>query len=403
MTKRIGIIREGKTPPDKRVPFTPEQCKIIQETYPDIELFVQPSPIRCFPDEAYKAAGITLKEDLSDCDVLFGVKEVPISQLIPEKHYFFFSHTHKLQPYNQPLIKAVSEKKITLTDYECLTFPNKSRILGFGRFAGIVGTYNGMLTFGKREELYDLKPAHQCEDMDELLTELEKVSLPNIKILLTGSGRVSKGANEILEALSLKRVTVSEYLNEVFDEPVYCWIDADEYVERKDGQPFDFKHFFANGSEYKSNFERFYKVTDLFVAGHFWDNTSPVFFTKEQAQQDNFKISVIADISCDIACAIPSTVRPSTIADPVYDYNKSEGVEALAYSDKNNITVMAVDNLPCELPKDASEGFGDHLVKHILPVLLGEDIDKIIHNASITEAGQLTDKFAYMKDFVEGK
>ncbi|GAA4820863.1 NAD(P)-dependent oxidoreductase [Algivirga pacifica] len=400
---KIGIIREGKMPPDKRVPFTPEQCKTIKEQYPSIELVIQPSPIRCFPDQAYSNAGISLQEDLSDCDVLFGVKEVPLDDLIPEKHYFFFSHTHKFQPYNRPLIQAIIQKEIQLTDYECLTYPNGNRVLGFGRFAGLVGAYNGLLTYGKREGLYTLKPANLCDDLRELNKELHKVKLPPIKIVLTGSGRVAKGANEILEALSIKRVNADRFLSETFEEPVYTWIDADEYVEHKEGKPFDFKHFYAHGEEYQSNFKRFTKVTDLFIAGHFWDNRSPVFFTEEDVKSAEFKIKTIADISCDIACAIPSTVRPSTIANPVYDYNPQTGEEATAYSSKDHITVMAVDNLPCELPKDASEDFGQHLLDHILPLLLVEDPDQILHKATITKKGQLNEPFQYMQDFVEGK
>ncbi|MEH0154741.1 NAD(P)-dependent oxidoreductase [Limibacter armeniacum] len=399
-THRIGIIREGKNPPDKRVPFTPEQCKQIKDLYPAAELFVQPSPIRCFSDEEYEAKGIEMKEDLSDCDILFGVKEVPISQLMPEKQYFFFSHTHKLQPYNQPLIKAIIDKQISLTDYECLTYPQGNRVLGFGRYAGIVGAYNGILAYGKREKAYELKPANQCDDMQEMLHELEKVELSPIKILLTGSGRVAKGANEILEALSLRKVEVEEYLNKTFDEPVYCWIDAEDYVKHKDGKPFEYSHFYNHGEEYESNFQRFYRNTDLFIAGHFWDNTSPVFFTQEQAKAADFRIRLIADISCDIADPIPSTLRPSTIADPIYDYNRITGEEAPAFSDPDNITVMAVDNLPCELPKDASEGFGQSLLEEIIPLLLNSDPHGIICNATIASGGELTKKFDYMEDFV---
>ena len=401
-TIKIGVLREGKVPPDKRVPFTPVQCKEIMDQFSNVELVVQPSPIRCFEDEQYKALGVSMKEDLTDCDVLIGVKEVPVNDLIQDKTYLYFSHTHKLQPYNRKLIQTMIDKNIRMVDYECLTFPKGGRVLGFGRFAGLVGAYNGFIAYGNKYKTYSIKAAHECEDMNEMLGELSKVKLPNIKIVLTGSGRVAGGSLEILEALNLRKVQVNEFLKETFDEPVYCHIDVADYNKHKDGLAFDKKHFYKNGAEYLSDFERFTKVSDMFIAGHFWDNKSPVFFTKEQAQSPYFKIKVIADVSCDIACAIPSTLRPSTIAEPVYDYDPATGLEAAAYG-KDTITVMAVDNLPCELPKDASEDFGRHMIDHILPQFFNNDQHGILKNASLCMEGALTQKYQYMQDFVSEK
>jgi len=399
---KIGIIREGKNPPDRRVPFTPEQCKQIVDEFPQIDLVVQPSAIRCFSDDLYEAQGIKLQEDLSDRDILFGVKEVPLGMLIEDKTYFFFSHTHKLQPYNRKLINAIIDKNIKMIDYECLVFPTGSRVLGFGRFAGIVGAYNGMIAYGKKYGTHDIKKAEDCLDYVELIQELGKVKLASdAKIVLTGSGRVAKGSLEILNALNLKQVDVDAFLNDSFDEPVFCHIDVDQYNKRKDGSAFDKKHFYANGSEYDSNFGRFTEVADFFIAGHFWDNTSPVFFTKEDAQKENFNIKLIADISCDIACAIPSTLRPSTIADPVYDYDQSTGEETTAYG-KETLTVMAVDNLPCELPRDASTDFGTNLIKSIIPQFFNNDEGDILKNATLANEKALTEKYAYMQDFVNG-
>ncbi|WBX74336.1 NAD(P)-dependent oxidoreductase [Tenacibaculum pacificus] len=401
MNIKIGILREEKTPPDRRVPFTPEQVAEIIATYSTVKVVVQPSEIRCFKDEDYVAKGVVLQEDLSDCDIIFGVKEVPVQNLIPNKRYFFFSHTHKLQPYNKKLIQAILENKITHTDYECLVQPNGARIIGFGRYAGIVGAYNGLKTFGERTRNYQLKPATSCTDLQDMIAQLKLLQLNKVKIVLTGSGRVAKGANEILEAAKIRKVATDEYLTQTFNEAVYCWIDADEYTERKDGADFDFNHFFENGTAYKSTFKRFTEVSDLFIAGHYWDNSSPVFFTKEQAASEDFKIRVIADISCDIACAVPSTLRPSTIADPVYDYDRITGKEVEKYSNENNISVMAVDNLPCELPVDASQGFGKLLIEQIVPLLVYGDKDDILKKATFTTSeGKLASKYSYMETFV---
>lgn len=396
---KIAVLREGKNPPDKRVPFTPEQCKELIDTFPGVDLYVQPSPIRCFPDEAYSSLGIQMKEDISDCDVLIGVKEVPVKDLIPNKTYLYFSHTHKLQPYNRKLIQQMISDNIRMIDYECLTYPKGGRVLGFGRFAGIVGAYNTFLTYGKKYNTYDLKAANACFDMKEMLGELDKVVLDKKKIVLTGNGRVAKGALEILQALNLRSVTVEEYLNNEFDETVYCQIDVDKYNMLPDGTPFDKKHFYKNGEMYVSNFERFTKVSDIFIAGHFWDNKSPVFFTKEQAASQDFKIKVIGDVSCDIACAIPSTLRPSTIADPIYDYDPVTGQEATALG-KETISVMAVDNLPCELPKDASKDFGRHMLDHILPQFFNDDDGDILMNATLCMSGELSARYSYMEEFV---
>lgn len=400
---KIGILREEKHPPDRRVPFSPEHCVIINEHYPAVELVVQPSLIRCFKDSEYADLGIKLQEDLFDCDVLFGVKEVPPDLLIPGKTYFYFSHTHKLQPYNRKLIRAILQNKIVHIDYECLIYPNDLRIIGFGRYAGLVGAYNGLKTYGERSELFQLKKASDCKDLQEMIAELSKMSLGSLKIVLTGSGRVARGADEILQAAKIRKVEVQEYIEQSFEEPVYCWIKAKDYVSHKEGDSFELQHFIKNGGAYDSNFKRFTTVTDMMIAGHFWDKAAPVFFTEEQAAQDDFKISIIADISCDIAGPIPSTIRASTIADPVYDYNRQSGSEAEAYSDKDHISVMAVDNLPCELPIDASNGFGDLLLEHIIPLVIHGDRDRILEKATFTTAnGSLTERYQYMSDYVKG-
>ncbi len=399
---KIGILRETKTPPDRRVPFSPQQVKLLMEQHSGTEVAVQPSPIRCFRDEEYAGAGVTLQEDLQDCDVLMGVKEVKADTLLPDKTYFFFSHTAKKQPYNRHLLQTVLEKRIRLVDYEYLTTPDGARVVAFGHWAGIVGAYNGLRAWGERTGDYALKPAWQCHDRKEMMAELHKVKLPPIKILITGGGRVAYGALETLEPLHLTQVAPEEFLTTTYDEPVICRIDPDHYVRRKDDAMFDLKHFFEHPEMYRSVFFPYTQVTDLFIACHYWDPRSPVFMTPEDYRTPGFKIKVIADVSCDIGEPIPSTLRASTIEEPFYGYDPQTGRESDPF-DPKNVTVMAVDNLPGELPRDASEDFGNMLMKRVMPALLGEDRDGIIERATIAENGRLTEHFSYLQDYVEGK
>jgi len=401
---KLGIIREGKMPPDKRVPLTPEQCVQIQETYPNVEVYVQKSGVRKIEDEAYARLGLPVVDDISNCDILMGVKEVNIEDLIPNKTYLFFSHTFKKQPYNRDLLNAILSKKIRLIDYEVLTKPNGMRLIGFGRYAGIVGTYNGFLAFGKKHGLYDLKPAHQCEDRVELEEELKRIQLPsNTKITLTGYGRVGHGAREILATMGLKEVDSSEFLTRIFNEPVYTQLEVDEYFEREDGKPFDKSAFYESGAGHRSTFRQYLDVTDLYIACHYWDASSPYIFTRADLQNGSHQVSVVADISCDIDGPVASTLRPSTIDSPLYGYNPITEQED-NYSQSGVICVMAVDNLPCELPKDASEDFGNELLKNIIPHLLGEDKDNIIARASETNLnGELTEYFTYLEPYRKGE
>lgn len=399
---KIGVIKEGKVPIDRRVPLTPEQVRSIIKSHPDVLIKCQKSDIRCFQDEEYAQAGATLVDDVSDCDIILGVKEVPLEMLSNGKTHFFFSHTIKKQAYNRHLLQAIIQKKIRLIDWECLTNKSGKRLIAFGRYAGIVGAYNGILTYGKRYNLFHLRPAHTCFDLDDLRTEFSKVALPKIKIILTGGGRVSKGAMEVLDGMGIRKVSPAEFLNEHFNEAVYTQLNSRDYNKRKTGGIFDRDEFYSDPTKYESNFLPYARKADLLIAGAFWDPRAPVLFTKEDISASDFKIHVIADITCDIEGSIPSTKQPSTIEDPVYDYNPSNDRVEEAFTDEGNITVMAVDNLPCELPRNASEDFGKEFVAHILPNLLGEDKDAIIERATITKDGRLTDKFAYLQDYLDG-
>lgn len=401
---KIGILREGKTPPDKRVPLTPQQCVEVLEKFPHVSIYVQPSPIRSFKDSEYTTLGIQLKEDLSECDILLGVKEVRIEDFIAGKIYLFFSHTIKKQEYNRKLLQTVLSKNIQLVDYEVLTNKEGFRIIGFGRFAGLVGAYNGFRAFGLKNELFELKPAHECDDLKEMLEQLDAISLPPVKIAVTGDGRVAQGVLEVLNHMKIARVTPETYLAENDPgEALYVQLLPNNYVKRCDNEAFDLMHFFNNPTQYSNAFQPYTKATDMLIASAYWDPKSPVLFTTEEMRADDFQISVISDITCDIEGSIPSTKRASTIADPFYDYNPETGELEEAFSNPNYVSVQAVDNLPCELPKDASLDFGRNLIDKVFPSLFGDDADGVVARASITKDGELTGKFSYLQDFAEGK
>ena len=399
---KFALIKELKTPPDRRVVFSPQKLKEAMEQFPGAEFKVESSDIRIFKDEEYRQAGFEVSEDISDCDVMLGVKEVPLPYLIPNKKYFFFSHTIKKQPYNRDLLREILSNNIELYDHEVIVSETGGRLIGFGRYAGLVGAYNGFRGIGLKNDIFELPKAESLSDLNAMLAELDKIELPPLKILLTGSGKVAYGAREILNHLKIKQVGIEDYLNSEFDEPVYCLIDVLDYNKRIDGKLGSNADFYQHPENYESDFRKFTAVTDFFIAGHFYGEGAPVFFTAEDAKSPDFKIRYIADISCDIAGPIASTIRPSTIAEPFYGYDPHEERE-VDFREDGAIMVMAVDNLPCELPKDASEGFGEMFLQNVLPAFFNGDKDGVLERARMTRNGKLTEKFAYLEDYVNGE
>lgn len=398
---QFGIIKERKNPPDRRVVFTPEELIRLQIEFPEAKIKVESSDIRVFNDEAYKNLGIEVTDDISDCDVFFGVKEIPIEYLIPNKKYFFFSHTIKKQVHNRKLLQAILDKKIELYDHETIVDADNRRLIGFGRYAGIVGAYNGFRAFGIKYDLFTLPKAETLQSKEDLIVRLKRQTLPNIKIVLTGHGKVGMGAKEILDGMKVKQVNVDDFLTKIYTQPVYCQIDVLDYNKRLDKQELDNNDFYKNPKDYTSNFERFIKVADIFIAGHFHGNDSPDILTREMLNSPDCKIKVVADISCDVDGPIACTLKASTIAEPFFGYLPSENKE-VPYTHPGSIMVMSVDNLPCELPKDASEGFGEMFMKHVIPAFFNGDKDGILARAKITEKGKLTPRFAYLQEYVDG-
>ncbi len=399
---KFGIVKERKNPPDRRVVFTPEELVRLKAEHPEAAIKVESSDIRVFSDEEYSNLGLEVATDMTDCDVLFGVKEIPVDALIPNKKYFFFSHTIKFQPYNRKLLQAILEKNIELYDHETIVDSNNRRLIGFGRYAGIVGAYNGFRGFGIKYELFNLPKAETLKSKDDLIVRLKRQTLPNIKIVLTGHGKVGMGAKEILDGMKIKEVQVDDFLNKKYSEPVYTQIDVLDYNKRLDGQILDNNDFYKNPQEYTSNFERFSQVADIYMAGHFHGNNAPDILTREMLVSAKNKIQVVADISCDVDGPIACTIKASTIADPFFGYLPSENKE-VPFTHPGSIMVMSVDNLPCELPKDASEGFGEMFMEHVIPAFFNNDKDGILQRAKMTENGQLTERFKYLQDYVDGK
>lgn len=398
---KVGIVREGKIPADYRVPLSPQQCQTVITKFDGVEIIVQTSPIRCFPDEDYQKFGIEVREDLRDCDILLGVKEVPADALIPEKTYLFFSHTVNKPPYNPQLLQTMIDQKIRLIDYECLKNEQGNRVIGFGRYAGIVGTYNSLLGYGQRYHLYTLKPIRQCFDLEAVKVELKNVKLPAIKIAVTGWGRVARGVREILDGLHIQQVTPTEYLTQAYTHPVYTQLNPTDYHKNQQGFCFNQRDFFQNPEQFEGDFYKYAQVTDLLINGAYWQPRMPVLFSSEEMVKSDFNIRLIGDISCDIHGAIPATKRPSTLELPFYDYNRQSQKLEAPFNREENVTVMAIDNLPSGLPRDASEAFGNRLIEQVFPHLFRKDSRQMIAQATVTTHGKITQYFSYLQDYLE--
>lgn len=398
---KIGLIKEGKLPADTRVALPPQQCKLLKSKHPDVEIVVQPSKERCFLDEEYKRAGITLNDDLSDCDLLLGIKEVPVDMLIPGKRYMFFSHTKKKQEHNRKLLQAMLEKKITLIDYECLLHEDGQRIIGFGFFAGVVGAHNGMCAYGKRTGAFNLCRVYECHDYKALINTYFEMKLPPIKIAVTGSGRVSKGIIETITLMDVIEAEPEDYLEREFQYPVYVHLKGSSLYEHKQGAKYHRDDFHEHPQNYSCKFQPYAAQTDILMNGAYWDLGVPPLFTWQDMLRPDFRIQTIADVSDDKHGGVPCNLGDSTIEDFVYGVDPISR-QMIAPYQKSGVDVMAVANLPNELPRDASTYFGDQLINYVIGDLLkgGSEVTK---RATMIENGKLSERYMYLKDFAEGK
>lgn len=398
---KIGILREAKFPPDARVPLIPEQIKQLQEKYPDVKIVVQPSNGRCFADYEFEDLGIPLQENLSDCDVILGVKEVPYDLLISNKAYLFFSHTIKKQQQNRKLLQTLVKKNIQMIDYECLKDENDNRVIAFGRWAGIVGAHNAIWTLGQRLGEAHLKRAKDCRDYHALKLQYKGLQIPPVKIIVTGTGRVGKGAVEFLRDVKIKQITKDEFLNYTYNEAVFCVLDSDDLYDRISDGGFDRKEFHHHPELYTCAFMKYAGKCDVLINCIFWNPTAPLLFTKDDMREKSWRTKVIADVSCDVNGAVPATIRSTTINEPVFGYDVNSEMEIAPYIPES-IDIMAIDNLPNELPRSASEEFGNFLIKSVWEELFKEN-SKMIIDASITVNGDLGEKYAYLRDYLEGR
>lgn len=394
--KKIGLIREGKKPADNRVALIPSQCRWLKSNVSNLQIKVQTCTSRCFTDEEYRHAGVEVVEDLSDCDILLGIKEVPVEMLIPKKTYLFFSHTKKEQPHNQELFKAILNKKITLIDYECLQHEDGQRIIGFGFFAGIVGAHNGIMAYGNRTGLYSLPRVFHCRDYRDLIHHYFGLKLPNIKIAVTGSGRVAHGVLEVMNLMGITEVEPNEYLERSFSYPVYTQLKGGDLYVHKQLKTYNREHFHHQPKEYRSRFLPFTRCTDILMNGVYWEDEVPRLFEKEDIDEA-FTIQTIADITDDEHGSIPINIGDQTIEDPLYGVDRKNFEKTPPYL-ANSIDVMAVGNLPNELPRDASRYFGEQLIKYILVDLLKDGSD-VIARATMVKQGKLTEAFSYLRKY----
>lgn len=395
----LGLIREDKVPADNRVALTPSQCKWLQNQFSDIKIVVQSSFNRCYSNKEYQMAGVTISDDIQGCDILLGIKEVPAEKLLENKTYLFFSHTKKLQPNNQKMFQTIIQKKSTLIDYECLEHEDGTRIIGFGFFAGIVGAHNGIMCYGERTGLFHLERVYKQRSFRELIHSYFGLKLPNLKIAVTGSGRVAHGVLEIMNLMGIHEVEPDQYLSREFQYPVYVQLKGADLYAHKEKGTYSRDHFHDFPEQYTSIFKPYLAQTDILMNGVYWDKQIPRLFEKKDVTQPSFRIKTISDITDDIHGSIPINYGDQDIFNPVYGVDRTTLEKTAPYL-PHSTDIIAVGNLPNELPRDASRYFGEQLIKHILPKLLQlEPDDGTLKRATLIQKGEITSGYSFMKEY----
>jgi alanine dehydrogenase len=393
----IGLIKEGKVPSDNRVALTPKQCRYLLNQFPSWDIIVESSPNRCYKDKEYQNEGIKVLEDISTADILFGIKEVPKDQLIANKKYLFFSHTKKAQLYNQALFHAMMDKNITLIDYECLEHEDGQRLIGFGFFAGIVGAHNGIMAYGNRTKEFTLGRVKDVKDYMELVHTYFGLKLPNIKIAITGSGRVAHGILEIMNLMDVQQIEPDEYTTRAYDYPVYVHLKGGDLYSHKTNNTYDRNDFHTHPENYNCLFINYLKHTHILMNGIYWEPGIAPLFTMDDLKEDDYALTTIADITDDAHGSVPCNLGDSSSDDPVYGVNINTFEKTSPYI-HNGIDIMAVGNLPNELPRDASRYFGEQLIKYVIPDLI-KGGNEIIQRATMLDKGKLTSQFSYLEDY----
>jgi saccharopine dehydrogenase (NAD+, L-lysine-forming) len=394
---KIGLIREGKLPADNRVAMTPAQCKWIHKNSEEVKMIAQTSPHRCFSDREFVHAGVEVKEDMQECDILMGIKEVPPVELIADKTYLFFSHTKKMQAHNRAMFQEILHKKITLIDYECMEHEDGQRILGFGFFAGVVGAHNGIMAYGARTGAYDLQRVYLQNSFRKLIHTYFGLKLPNIKVVVTGSGRVAHGILEVMNLLGIIEVEPDELLQRKFSYPVFTQLKGADLYEHKTDTSYKREDFHHHPQNYRCKFLPYAHIADILMNGIYWDEQMPRLFEWEDLAAPEFRLRTIADITDDKHGSVPCNIADGTLADPVYGVDKNSRERTGPYL-PNSIDIMAVGNLPNELPRDASRYFGEQLIKFVLADLVKGD-SAVIERATMVKKGILSRQFNYMHEY----
>jgi saccharopine dehydrogenase (NAD+, L-lysine forming) len=392
----IGLIKEGKIPADTRVALSPAQCRWLHSNTA-IKVVVQSCTTRCFKDAEYKQAGVEVLDSIEHCDVLFGIKEVPKEQLIAGKTYFFFSHTKKLQPHNKELFLKMIEKEITLIDYECLEHNDGQRIIGFGFFAGVVGAHNGMLCYGARTGDFTLERVFKIKDYRQLIHTYFGLKLPPIKIAVTGNGRVAHGIVEVMNLMDVQEVEPDEYLENTYPYPVYVHLKGANLYTHKIYKTYKRTAFHQSPHEFDCLFKNYLHCTDILLNGVYWDKNIPRLFEWNDINKPHFNIKTIADITDDFDGSVPCNLGDATIEELVYGVDKNTQQQTEAYL-TNSIDIMAVGNLPNELPRDASRFFGEQLIKHVLDDLR-KGGSEMLNKATILKQGKINTGYEYMNEY----
>ena len=432
--KTLGIVKETKNKWERRVPLNPSAVKeLIRKGF---EVIIQPSNNRIYKNEEYRSVGAKLSENLSRCDFIIGVKEIPMDVLIPEKPHLFFSHTIKGQDYNMPLLQKILDEKITLFDYEKIEDEKNRRLVFFGKFAGNAGMVDTLHGLGQRlKQQYNLKTpflkikhSYEYESVQDAIEhlkiigkEIEENGLPKeitpLNIFLLGYGHVAVGCQEILAALPIVEIVpnkLAKHSQNYNDNKIYLSVFKEEHlVERKDGGKFSLPDYFENNSAYKSRLEQYLPYCSVYMNAIYWTPECPVFLPNsylKTIQDEKPKLIIIGDITCDIAGSIQATVKETSPDNPVFVYDPKSKKETDGYEGEG-FAVMAVDNLPCEFPREASDTFSNSLKPFMEKILLNDysqsieksDLPEEIKKACIAHQGKLQPDFEYLGEYLAAK
>ncbi len=429
MSKLIGIRREDKNIWERRVPLIPRHVEILKKEH-DIQTRLQPFPARAFSDDEYKAIGAEINEDLTPCQTILAVKEIPTPFLIANRTYLFFSHTIKGQSHNMPLLQKMLDLQCTLIDYECIKDDQGRRLVFFGRFAGLAGMIDTLHAFGQRLKgrgldtpFAQIRPTYEYSGLEEAKKHLREIGdqikrtgfpalLAPLVVGITGYGHVSQGAQEILDLFPVKEISPKQLFSLKAENPrtLYKVVFKEEHTVQPidPGHRFDLQDYYQHPEKYRSAFERYVPYLTILVNGIYWDPRYPRLISKKYLRENYWqqnRLQVIGDISCDINGSIECTEKVTESHNPAFVYNPLSDTIVDGFAG-NGITVIAVDNLPSELPRDASESFSEALYRFI-PEIVNADmtvpfekcaLPPEIKRAVIVYNGELTPDYRYLQE-----